>query len=97
MSNKYFFLYGPIIALLFCACAKKPPTLFDQLLPDETGIHFSNQIIEDDTFNVLAFEYVYNGGGVGIGDFNKDGLQDVFFTGNMRGNKLYLNRRRFQV
>jgi len=96
MSNKYFFLYGPFIALLFCACTKKPPTLFEQLLPDETGIHFSNQIIEDDTFNVLAFEYVYNGGGVGIGDFNNDGLQDVFFTGNMHGNKLYLNRGDFK-
>ncbi len=96
MSNKYFFLYGPIFALLFCACTKNPPPLFEQLLPDKTGIHFSNQIIEDDTFNVLAFEYVYNGGGVGIGDFNKDGLQDVFFSGNMRGNKLYLNRGDFQ-
>ncbi len=96
MSNKYFLLYGPIFTLLFCACTKTPPPLFEQLLPDKTGIHFSNQIIEDDTFNVLAFEYVYNGGGVGIGDFNNDGLQDVFFTGNMRGNKLYLNRGDFR-
>jgi len=96
MSNKYCLLYGLIFALFFCACTKNPPPLFEQLLPDKTGIHFSNQIVEDDTFNVLSFEYVYNGGGVGIGDFNNDGLQDVFFTGNMRGNKLYLNRGDFQ-
>ncbi|NUO01976.1 MAG: VCBS repeat-containing protein, partial [Saprospiraceae bacterium] len=96
MNKKYCLLYGPVIALLFCACAKNPPPLFDQLLPGETGIHFSNQIVENDTFNVLAFEYVYNGGGIGIGDFNRDNLQDVFFSGNMRGNQLYMNRGSFR-
>ncbi len=84
------------IPYLFCACAKKEKPLFQQVPPAETGIHFSNRITENDTFNILSFEYVYNGGGVGIGDFNNDGLQDVFFTGNMGGNKLYLNRDDFK-
>lgn len=77
------------------ACGHKK-TLFDQLSPKQTGIHFSNRILENDTFNILAYEYVYNGGGVGIGDFNNDGLEDVFFTGNNTGNRLYLNRGNFK-
>ena len=63
---------------------------------EHTGIWFSNDIEATDTFNVIDFYYIYNGGGVGIGDFNNDGLVDVYFTGNQVGNKLYLNRGNLQ-
>ena len=65
--------------------------LFQLLPPKETNIRFSNDLNETENLNVLAYEYFYNGGGVAVGDINNDGLPDIFFTGNMKPNKLYLN------
>jgi enediyne biosynthesis protein E4 len=70
--------------------------MFEQIKPGDSGIHFSNRIIENDSINILSYDYVYNGGGVGIGDFNNDGLEDVFFSANQAGNKLYLNKGNFK-
>ncbi len=67
-------------------------TLF-RLLPDSrTGITFNNTIFESDSLNILNQANIYNGGGVGIGDFNNDGLADIYLAGNMVSNKLYLNK-----
>ena len=66
--------------------------MFTSLPAGSTGINFSNRITENDSINILDNEYVYNGGGVGIADFNNDGLQDIYFTGNTVSNKLYLNK-----
>jgi len=57
----------------------------------ETGIRFSNDINETENLNVLAYEYLYNGGGVAIGDINGDNLPDIYLTANMQPNKLFLN------
>ncbi|SKC81515.1 VCBS repeat-containing protein [Ohtaekwangia koreensis] len=71
-------------------------TLF-QLLPSSvTGIAFKNELTETDSFNVLSFEYIYNGAGVGVGDVNNDGLTDIFFAGNMVSSALYLNKGNFK-
>jgi len=69
-----------------------PPPLFELLPKEKTGINFVNAIENQQDFNILTFRNYYNGGGVGIGDVNNDGLKDVFFTANMGPNKLYLNR-----
>ena len=87
-----FLLSTPIIIL--SSCAKKK--LFNNITSEHSGIHFNNQIQESDSINVLDFGNIYNGGGVGVGDFNNDGLQDIYFAGNMVSNKLYLNKGDFK-
>ncbi len=77
------------IALTGCKQEKK---LFTRLDSQQTGIGFTNTITEYDSLNILNTEFIYNGGGVGIGDLNGDGLSDLYFTGNQVENKLYLNR-----
>jgi hypothetical protein len=65
--------------------------LFRLLSPEETGITFVNAITTDDSVNVQTDAFVYNGGGVAIGDIDNDGLLDVFLTGNMVSSRLYAN------
>ena len=65
--------------------------LFKELSPKETNIFFSNDLNETENQNVLAYEYFYNGAGIAVGDINNDGLLDLFFTANMKPNKIYLN------
>ncbi len=81
-----------IWSILFFTSCKEKATLFSSLDAAQTGITFSNRITENDTMNILKYEYVYNGGGVGMGDFNNDGLQDLYFSGNQVSNRLYLNK-----
>jgi hypothetical protein len=84
-----------ILWVLIISC--KPQTnLFQSILSSHSTIHFDNRIIENDSVNQLDIDNVYNGAGVGIGDFNMDGLPDVFFTGNLVSCKLYLNRGNFK-
>ena len=69
--------------------------LFTLVKPEESGIAFANKVYEDDDNHPFGYTYFYNGGGVAIGDINNDGLPDLFFTGNMVPNKLYLNKGDF--
>ncbi|MFM2359105.1 MAG: hypothetical protein RLY16_1098 [Bacteroidota bacterium] len=68
---------------------------FVQMDAATTNISFSNNITENDSINVFTNEYMYNGSGVGIGDFNNDGLQDIFFAGSMVSSKLFINKGNF--
>lgn len=66
--------------------------LFELVTEASSGIHFANNLKEDDYQNTFLYEYFYNGGGVSLGDINNDGLTDIYFTGNMTPDKLYLNK-----
>ncbi len=70
--------------------------MFELLPSQQTNISFQNTLTETDSFNVLTFEYIYNGAGVGVGDVDNDGRPDIFFAGNMVPSTLYLNRGNFR-
>jgi hypothetical protein len=82
---------GLLLTFLF-SCSPKDKTLFSELDPDDTGIKFRNDLVETNDLNVLSYIYFYNGGGVAAGDLNNDGLADLVFTGNQKGNKVYINK-----
>lgn len=85
-----------LFLLLTLVACQRDDTLFEQLSAGETGIRFRNTLEESPDFNVLKYGYFYNGGGVAAGDFNNDGLTDLYFTGNLSANKLYLNKGDFR-
>ncbi len=78
--------------MLILTSCQTEPTLFKLLSPDQTGIDFKNEITEDSIHNILNFMNLYTGSGVGIGDFDKDGMPDIFFGGNMESSRLYMNK-----
>jgi hypothetical protein len=81
-----------VVALALASCGgAEENRLFKRLSAEHTGITFSNEVVASDSINVLDFYYSYNGGGVGVGDFNNDGRPDLFFGGNQQRSRLYLN------
>lgn len=101
-SLKYLALL-PLISLVSLTSCNRTNTasneqahLFSLLTPDRTHVTFTNTLTEGLNTNVLMYEYFYNGGGVAVGDLNGDGFQDLYFTGNMTDNKLYLNKRHME-
>jgi hypothetical protein len=88
LKNFAVYFFG---LMLWAVPSVAQQTLFKILPAQQTNIKFSNDISETESLNVLSYEYFYNGGGLATGDINNDGLTDLFFTGNMKPNKLYLN------
>lgn len=95
LYRQTFCLAGIMIALLFISCNKREP-LFERLPAEETSVRFSNDITQNDSINIIDYTNMFNGGGVAVADFNNDGLQDLYFTGNMVENELYLNQGEFR-
>ncbi len=104
MISRFFlsllFIFGCIV---LTSCADKSDdkeqvsqTIFNRLAMDQTNIDFSNTLRENDSLNYFTYAYIYMGGGISAGDINNDGLTDLYFTGNMVPNKLYLNKGNLQ-
>ncbi len=102
MSNKRDFVsYGLVFLAYVCLSGchltdtGSQTKLFNLLSSSVTGIDFANDVQYTEHLNAYTFRNFYNGGGVGIGDVNNDGLPDIFFCGNLKSNKLYLNKGNF--
>ena len=93
MKKLSFFFF---LAILFFSCIKKENKLFKQLPSFKTNVDFSNTLTYKEDFNIFTYRNYYNGGGVGLGDINNDGLIDIYFTSNLNKNKLYLNKGNFE-
>ncbi|MEM6321262.1 MAG: VCBS repeat-containing protein, partial [Bacteroidota bacterium] len=105
-QTRCFYLVLALV-LSLAACQKKKDSsddivetaanpLFQLVDASKSGLQFNNKIEENFDNFFAQFNYVYNGGGVGIGDINQDGLADIYFTGNDVPNKLYLNKGNLQ-
>ena len=61
---------------------------FTLLPPEQTGIHFTNEL---DEHAIAANRVLANGSGVAVGDFDGDGLPDIYFCSLTGHNQLYKN------
>ncbi|HVU95965.1 MAG TPA: VCBS repeat-containing protein, partial [Puia sp.] len=95
--KNWWFLPCLAVGLFSCTDGGKTGgrTLFTLLSPANTGVNFSNSLHYTEELNMYTFRNFYNGGGVGVGDINNDGLPDLFFCSNQGSNKLYLNKGGF--
>jgi enediyne biosynthesis protein E4 len=91
------------VGMMLCGCQSERAdqhaddhALLELIPTSVTKVLFENAVNETVEYNVGEYDYLYNGGGVAIGDLNNDGLPDLFFTGNSVGNKLYFNKGNFE-
>jgi hypothetical protein len=91
-------LFFPLLlGVMGCSSEKNEPIpLFKEIKANESGISFENKLSFDAEFNIYTYRNYYNGGGVGLGDVNNDGLIDIYMTANMLPNKLFLNKGNFK-
>ena len=91
--QRIFYVIGLCSLLISCSqTSTESPKLFSKIDPEKSGISFNNILTENDSLNYFTYSYLYMGGGIAAGDINNDGLIDLYFTGNMVPNKLYLNK-----
>lgn len=93
---KQFILCAFFLVFISCQETKKESKLFTLLPSDKTNVVFNNEIKDDKEKNILVYANFYGGAGVGVGDFNNDGLEDIYFAGNLVDDKLYLNQGDFE-
>lgn len=93
MESRYYKLIIPALLALGCSDSSvNKETLFTRLDSDQTGIEFSNDLVETKENNHLTNDMIISGGGVATGDLNNDGLPDIVFAGNQVGDAVYINK-----
>ncbi len=92
---KHFISVGIVFFISVGMSFSQPLPLFTTIPSSHNSINFQNKLVETAAQNIITYEYFYNGGGVAAGDFNNDGLIDLYFTSNQQPNKLYLNKGNF--
>lgn len=95
MNHIKHFIIGILLSVTGCTVYEQPE-VFDLLTPEQTRVDFENVLTPREDFNMYLFRNFYNGGGVAVGDINNDGRPDIFLTGNMVSNRLYLNKGNFK-
>ena len=101
-KNNYPIILSILISILISSCTGKDAehkdsiALFELLDSTETGVNFVNDLNYNHDFNVYKYRNFYNGGGVALGDINNDGLVDIYFSSNLKSNRLYLNKGGFK-
>lgn len=96
LLKKIIYIASACFLLSACKGKKTEALLFETLSSEKTGLNFSNSLKASPDFNMLKYMYFYNGAGVGAGDFNNDGLVDLFFSSNQSQNKIFLNKGNLQ-
>ena len=91
-NARLFLIICVTVLLSSCAKHENKNAIFEVLGDDRTGLHFVNSLKATREFNMFDYMYFYNCAGIGAGDFNNDGLIDLFFASNQGENKLYLNQ-----
>ncbi|SIS67070.1 Repeat domain-containing protein [Zobellia uliginosa] len=84
-----------LIVVVLSSCNEQEKEM-ELISPSDSGITFVNAIDETKELNYFSFPYIYIGGGVGVGDFDNDGFNDVFFAGNLVSSKIYRNKGEFE-
>nr|WP_211483084.1 VCBS repeat-containing protein [Fodinibius roseus] len=92
-----FFFWGAAVLLSSCSffSGESRETLFENVPSSSSSVDFANELTPTNAFNIYTYANFYSGGGVGLGDFNNDGLLDIYMTANQKDNKLYLNEGGF--
>ena len=80
-----------ILLIFFLQINSAQKTVFELIDSSYSGINFNNKIEDKKEHNILLYANYYGGAGVGIADFNNDGLQDLYLAGNLVGDKIYRN------